>query len=77
VCLVAAFVLPGLAGETWRLWSMLFVWGGLAAGLYTVALIELGARYSGATLVSATAAVVTAYGVGALVGPLLWARRWT
>jgi hypothetical protein len=55
---------------------MLFVWGGLAAGLYTVALAELGARYSGATLVSATAAIVTAYGVGALVGPLFVGRRW-
>ena len=66
----AAVGLPLLAGEGWRLWLMLFVWGGLAAGLYTVALIELGARYRGATLVSANASVVLAYGVGALVGPL-------
>jgi MFS family permease len=70
VSLAAAAALPFLAGETWRLWAMLFVWGGLAAGLYTVALIELGARYSGATLVSGTAAVVTSYGIGALIGPL-------
>jgi MFS family permease len=71
VSLAASAALPLLAGETWRLWAMLFVWGGLAAGLYTIALIELGARYSGATLVSGMAAVVTSYGIGALVGPLV------
>ena len=70
-CLVAAAALPALAGTSWPLWATLFVWGGLAAGLYTVALIELGARYSGHQLVSANAAVVIAYGVGALIGPLL------
>ena len=70
VSLVASVALPLLAGEGWRLWLTLFVWGGLAAGLYTVALVELGARYRGATLVSANAAVVIAYGIGALVGPL-------
>lgn len=69
VCLLAAVLLP-ILGD-WRLWAMLFVWGGLAAGLYTVALVELGARYKGATLVSANAAVVTAYGIGALAGPVL------
>lgn len=69
VCLTAAILLPLLVD--WRLWAMLFVWGGLAAGLYTVALVELGARYKGATLVSANAAVVTAYGIGALAGPVL------
>ncbi len=70
VSLAAAAALPALAAADWRLWATLFVWGGLAAGLYTVALIELGARYRGAALVSANAAVIAAYGVGALVGPL-------
>lgn len=66
-----AFALPLLAGATWPLWGSLFVWGGIAAGLYTIALIELGARYRGPRLVSATAAVVSAYGIGALAGPLI------
>jgi MFS family permease len=70
-CLVAAAALPLLAGTRWPLWSALFIWGGLVAGLYTIALIELGARYRGAALVSANAAVVTCYGVGALIGPLV------
>ena len=70
-CLAAAVALPLLAQTRWPLWGALFVWGGLAAGLYTVGLVELGARYRGAALVSANAAVVVAYGVGALAGPLV------
>lgn len=70
VSLLAALALPWLAGRGWQLWLVLFVWGGIAAGLYTIGLIELGARYSGQTLVSANAAVVIAYGIGALIGPL-------
>lgn len=71
VSIAAAVALPALAGGGWMLWAVLFVWGGIAAGLYTIALVELGARYKGQTLVSANAAVIIAYGIGALVGPLL------
>ncbi len=70
-CLVAAALLPALARTGWPLWATLFVWGGLVAGLYTIGLVELGARYRGAELVSANAAVITGYGLGALAGPLL------
>lgn len=69
-CVAAAAALPWLVGQSWVLWLVLFVWGGIAAGLYTIALVELGARYKGQTLVSANAAVVIGYGIGALVGPL-------
>ena len=71
VSIAAAALLPALAAGGWALWAMLLVWGGIAAGLYTIALIELGARYGGATLVAANAAVVIAYGIGALAGPVL------
>jgi MFS family permease len=71
VSLVAAVALPWLAGEGWKLWLLLFVWGGIAAGLYTIALVELGARYKGQALVAANAAVVIGYGIGALAGPLI------
>jgi MFS family permease len=70
-CLVAAALMPVFAGSTWPLWTLLFVWGGLVAGLYTIGLVELGSRYSGAALVSANAAVVASYGIGAMGGPLL------
>lgn len=45
------------------------LWGGMAVALYTLALAELGARYSGAVLAEANAAVILAYGIGALVSP--------
>lgn len=48
------------------------VWGAFAVSLYTLALTELGARYRGTRLSEANAAVVTAYGVGALFSPALY-----
>jgi MFS family permease len=69
--IAAAVALPMAGVGGLALWAGLFVWGGLVAGLYTVALIELAARYRGASMVSATAAVMAAYGIGALGGPLL------
>jgi MFS family permease len=46
------------------------VWGGTAVALYTLALTELGARYRGAVLAEGNAAVILAYGVGALISPV-------
>ena len=46
-----------------------FVWGGIAVAFYSLALIELGARYQGAELAKGNAAVVLAYGLGALLSP--------
>lgn len=68
---LAAGALPWLVGGDWALWLVLFLWGGIAAGLYTIALVELGARYRGQALVAANAAVVLGYGMGALAGPLV------
>ncbi|MEO0992677.1 MAG: MFS transporter [Pseudomonadota bacterium] len=46
------------------------LWGGVAVGLYTVALTELGARYRGPVLAEANAAVMLGYGIGALISPM-------
>jgi MFS family permease len=46
------------------------VWGGTAVALYTLALTELGARYRGAALAGGNAAVILAYGIGALLSPV-------
>lgn len=45
------------------------LWGGIAVALYTLALTELGSRYSGVKLAEANAAVILAYGIGALISP--------
>jgi len=46
------------------------VWGGTAVACYSLALTELGARYRGAVLADANAAVVLAYALGALAAPV-------
>ena len=46
------------------------VWGGTAVALYTLALTELGARYRGGALAEGNAAVILAYGIGALLSPM-------
>jgi len=78
VLLVCGFT--GLAGSlaipfaTWSLplfAAVLFVFGGMVAGLYTVGLTLLGQRFRGADLAAANAAFVMMYSTGALVGPPL------
>jgi MFS family permease len=59
-----------LAGTLPALVAVLFVWGGVTAGIYTVGLAHLAARFSGADLASANAAFVFCYALGMLVGPL-------
>lgn len=64
-----ALVLLGTAAAVTM--PAMMVWGGICAGLYSIALTGLGARYAGERLAAANAAVVLAYGVGALVSPLV------
>jgi MFS family permease len=76
--LLIACALIGLAGmialpfvsHDWHLTAgVLFLWGGVVAGLYTVGLAHLGSRLSGRDLASANAAFVLCYGIGMLAGP--------
>jgi MFS family permease len=67
---ISSFLVPFVFG-TWALWPVLTVMGATAAGIYTVALGELGERFSGHELVTGTAAFSTMWGLGALVGSLL------
>ena len=71
---LAAFAAPlamiAVSGAFWSVVAVGLLWGGLAVGLYTLALTELGARYSGHRLAAANAAVVLGYGIGALAAPV-------
>jgi MFS family permease len=69
--LAGALLLPLLAGSTPALFLALVLWGGCAAGIYPVALSMAGARFRGAELFGVNAAVIIAYGLGALMGPAL------
>lgn len=69
VGLAGVLILPAASGNWYASAGILFVWGGVVAGLYTVGLAHLGSRLSGRDLVSANAAFVLCYGIGMLVGP--------
>jgi MFS family permease len=64
IAVLPATPLPALLG-------LLFVWGGIASGIYPVALSMAGDRFRGTELVTVNAAMIIAYGVGGLVGPAL------
>lgn len=57
-----------LAHPRWA-FGIIFCWGGVFVGIYTVMLAMVGERFSGANLVGIYAAMGLAWGVGALVGP--------
>jgi MFS family permease len=69
VGLVGALLIPVVAHDFTLLLAVLFVWAGTLAGLYTVGLTHLGARYAGADLASVNATFVMMYAVGMMVGP--------
>lgn len=71
ISLAVAAALPFSSGAETAVWALLFVWGGTAIALYTVALTEMGARYHGAALAGGNAAIVMGYGLGATMGPPL------
>ncbi len=50
-------------------YAMLFVWGGLFVGIYTIVMTEVGSRFHGGDLVSVYAVMSVAWGAGAFVGP--------
>ena len=71
VGLAGAVVLLSVPASPWVLFGLLFVWGGVASGIYPVVLSMAGDRFRGGDLVSVNAAMIIAYGLGGLVGPAM------
>jgi MFS family permease len=69
VTMLASALVPTAFG-TIMIWPLLTVMGAASAGIYTVALAELGDRFSGHELVTGTACFSVTWGAGALVGSL-------
>jgi predicted MFS family arabinose efflux permease len=69
VGLIGMIALPVISANWAVMAAMLFVWGGVVAGLYTIGLAHLGSKLSGRDLASANAAFVFCYGLGMLAGP--------
>ena len=51
-------------------WLVMFVWGGVSWGMYTLGLALLGERFRPAQLAAANAAFVMIYEVGSIAGPV-------
>lgn len=52
-------------------WLMIFVWGGVSWGMYTLGLALLGERFQPAQLAAANAAFVMTYEMGSITGPVV------
>jgi MFS family permease len=60
-----------LSGPSPAVWGIAFLTGGVFNAVYTIGLALLGQRFDSKTLVSAGTAYMTAYSLGAVVGPPL------
>lgn len=67
--LLGMATLPYVIANWWWAAAILFVWGGVVAGLYTVGLAHLSSRVPPDQLAQANAAFVFCYGMGMLAGP--------
>lgn len=68
---IGALAWPWVLGTPWLAFTVVFIWGGLFVGIYTVMLALVGSRFSGTDLVGIYAAMGLAWGGGALLGPAL------
>lgn len=71
VGLVGAGIPPLVSGMHIVLFAVLLLWGGVASGIYPIALSMAGDRFRDDELVAVNAALISAYGLGALAGPVL------
>ncbi len=67
--LIGMIALPYLMLHWYLMAAILFLWGGVVAGLYTIGLAHLGSELTGRELASANAAFVFCYAIGMLAGP--------
>ncbi|WP_086464576.1 MFS transporter [Oceanibaculum nanhaiense] len=58
-------------------WPLLFAWGGVVMGVYTIGLCMLAERFDTATLSGANAAFVMLYSLGSMSGPVLGSAAMT
>ncbi|OYD04229.1 hypothetical protein AMK08_CH102268 [Rhizobium sp. N4311] len=60
----AGCLLLPLVFNAWLIWPLIFVWGGVSFGIYTMSLIQLGERFTGPALIARNAAFAFAWGIG-------------
>ncbi|PBB41508.1 MFS transporter [Mesorhizobium sp. WSM3866] len=70
VTVLGCALLPALI-ETPLIWPCVFIWGAVSYGIYTMSIIELGARFTGSALVAGNASFSLMWGVGGILVPPL------
>jgi MFS family permease len=65
---IAGCLLLSPAFNSWLIWPLVFVWGGVSFGIYTMSLIQLGERFTGPALIAGNAAFAFAWGIGGILG---------
>ncbi len=68
---LGALVWPLALQQLWLARALLFVWGGVFVGIYTVMITLIGQRFRAAELAGAYAILSVGWGAGALLGPML------
>jgi MFS family permease len=71
VVVVGAALYPLMLGSGPWLWVLMFLWGGVSWGIYTLALGLMGERFPATELAAANAAFVMMYEVGSVGGPII------
>jgi MFS family permease len=71
VTLAGTLLLPLVPAFNWLAWPLAFVWGGAGGTLYTLAMVAIGHRHQGVSLVNATAVLVLSYTLGGMLAPAL------
>ena len=71
VAVGGALLWPLVLNDPWIAYPVLFVWGGVFVGVYTLMMAVVGSRFAGAELVGIYAVMGLVWGVGALLGPAL------
>ena len=69
--LVGTIIWPLIVSMQYILWTVLFLWWGLFAGVTTVTMILAGSWFKGSELATAMAALGVFWGLGAFVGPFV------
>ena len=71
LAVLAPVLLPVLASGWYPLMVYFFLWGGFTFGIYTLAMKELGDRFTGKMLIAGNAAIAMAWSLGNLIGPAI------
>ncbi|MDO9143609.1 MFS transporter [Rhodoferax sp.] len=64
---LSACASPWVGHAPWLIWPMVAIWGASGGALYTLAMVDIGSREKGMTLVNATAVLVLTYTLGGLI----------